>query len=101
MDLDELQQSLDSIYAALDKNSKVLANNQKALATLTDACVTESIVEEVNQIQVTEPPYWMKYIFPPNSNLLRYKCSICGYISTFKLLSCPRCKETMQNNEQE
>lgn len=101
MELDELQQNLDSIYAALDKNSKVLANNQKALAKLNDVCVTESIAQEVNQIQVTEQPYWMKYIFPPNSNLLRYKCSICGYISTFKLLSCPRCKETMQDVEQE
>jgi rubrerythrin len=39
--------------------------------------------------------HWINYIFPPKSNLLRYKCSACGYISTFKTLSCPRCKEML------
>lgn len=40
-------------------------------------------------------PHWIDYIFPPGSNLLRYKCSNCGYMATFKVPTCRMCGAKM------
>ena len=84
-ELEQLQQQIDILKANCD-----------ALHTY-----VQDIANSINTLKgvetVTEPIHWIDYIFPPGSNLLRYKCSNCGYISTFKTLSCARCKEYIGN----
>lgn len=81
-ELEQLQQNLDVLVKNLDKISKAVDE-------------LHSLYDKIDSDE-SGSPYWIDYIFPPNSNLLRYKCSECGYISTFKTLSCPRCRESMK-----
>lgn len=82
-ELEQLQQNLDTLVANLDKISKAVDN-------------LHNLYDQIDNPTIDEPIHWVNYIFPPGSNLLRYKCSNCGYISTFKTLSCPRCKESVK-----
>ncbi len=83
-ELEQLQQQIDILKA----------NCATIQADIED--IGKSIAELKSSDHTKEPPHWIDYIFPPGSNLLRYKCSNCGYISTFKTLSCPRCKESVK-----
>ena len=75
--LEQLQQNLDILVENLNKISEDI----------------KALQGNVQSEDMPNVPYWIDYIFPPGSNLLRFKCSNCGYISTYRMLSCPRCKE--------
>lgn len=93
-ELDNIQARLAGLYQALEANDQAIDELRMTLNNLKGEPVAESSCEST-LLQKDAPTYWMDYIFPPNSNLLRYKCSNCGYIATYKLLSCPKCKEYM------
>ena len=79
-ELEQLQQQIDILKANCDALHTYVENVGKSI----DALKSGDVLTDA---------HWIDYIFPPGSNLLRYKCSNCGYISTFKTLSCARCKE--------
>lgn len=94
--LDNIQTNIDKLYEALAANDNAINELRSNLNSLINTSETELTYSNPSPV-VDDTPYWMDYIFPPNSNLLRYKCSNCGYIATYKLLSCPRCKECIEN----
>lgn len=93
-ELYNIQDRLASLYQALEANDQAIDELRMTLDILKGEPVVESSCESTFP-QSNALTHWMDYIFPPNSNLLRYKCSNCGYITTYKLLSCPKCKEYM------
>ena len=88
-ELEQLQQQIDILKANCDALHVHVENVAKSIDELKSSDSSSDTIEE--------PIHWVDYIFPPGSHLLRYKCSNCGYISTFKTLSCARCKEYIGN----
>lgn len=95
--LSDIQTRLDELYEALEANDHAIDELRSTLDSLNSEAPSNCC--ESATFHSSGAPYWMDYIFPPNSKLLRYKCSECGYITTYKLLSCPRCKEYMTTGE--
>lgn len=87
--LEQLQQQIDILKA----NCDALHDHVEKVAKSINELKSSDSSSDTSSDIIEEPVHWVDYIFPPGSHLLRYKCSNCGYISTFKTLSCARCKE--------
>lgn len=78
-ELDILQQELDSLIVRVAQISATV----NALPLL--YCKSEE----------SASPHWIDCPSSPGSRIVRYKCSNCGYVATFKVPTCRVCKTKM------